>query len=102
MAGIQRGSYIVAIKRANGGTQAYDICIIVGGIGISSDPWVARSLIDGTKFSVSAMMIARESYYENYSIVDAERIYTAITGNKPPKYAHAHRIDNILDESCSI
>ncbi|MEM3097466.1 MAG: hypothetical protein QXU32_01935 [Nitrososphaerales archaeon] len=99
MAGIQRGSYIVAIKRTSGGTQEYDICIIVGGSGILSDPWVARSLVDGTKYSVSAMMITRESYYENYNITDAELIYTMLTGNNPPKYAHIQHIDSIFDES---
>lgn len=83
MNGLYKGAYVVTIVPSIGGSKRYDVGFITSGRGISSELWVICSLQTWTKYSVTAMQIARDSYYNNIYVADAELIYKLLTGKEP-------------------
>lgn len=79
---IYTGSCLVVCIKTLGGNPIYDIVRVVGGSGISSRPWQVLSLMTGGTYLVTAIMIVKESYY-NDSLADAEIIYSIHTGMPP-------------------
>jgi len=79
---IGRGSCLVVLKYTTGGNSELDIVIIINGEGISSSPWLVKSLIDNFTYNIKCKDIVKESYYKP-TIDDAKIIYKSITGNSP-------------------
>lgn len=79
---IYTGSCLVTCIKTLGGTVTYDLVRVVGGRGISSNPWQVLSLISSQTYLVTASMIVSQSYRNN-NLTDAKSIYT-ILASKPP------------------
>jgi hypothetical protein len=77
----------VIFHKTSGGKTEVDLCKIVNGKGISSNPWIVKSQLTYDEYPISAMNIATDCYIRTYSGYkrDAEVIYKRIAG-KDPEY----------------
>jgi len=80
---IYSGTYLVTCIKSLGGNVTFDLVRVVGGSGISSKPWQVLSLITGSNYVVTAMMIVKESYGLNDTIEDAIKVFNITTGRLP-------------------
>lgn len=80
---VSHGAYLVTYRTCTSGRVIVDISRVVGGLGITSNPWIVRSLLADDRYPVAAIDIAPESYKTNLSLEDVEVLYKSITGIDP-------------------
>jgi hypothetical protein len=89
---IYTGSCLVTCIKTLGGNLIYDLVRVVGGNGISSNPWQVLSLITSDTYLVTASMVVKESYYSD-NLNGAKAVYMIHVGKSPnllPKFEVGH------------
>ena len=95
MNGLYRGAFVVVVQHTLGGQIYYDIGCIKGGKGIISEPWRLCSFQTWKEYPISAREVAKDSYYSNNSLAEAELIYKGMTGESPTYTAKPNYSDHI-------